>query len=158
MEPLDYPDTDPGPYTLVANTQGVEITHRMEWLLSRATGFFGVTNSFGGRFLSQEKPMAVFSQVLRQRGIAFIDDGQGAGRGGDLHRASAAVRIDGNLDSAAIDGQLLALEAQALQKGGAVGVGAGYPLTVTQVQSWAAAARDRGYALAPASALMTVRP
>lgn len=158
MEPLDYPDTDPGPYTLVANTQPVEITHRMEWLLSRATGYFGVINSFGGRFLSQEKPMQAFAQVLRQRGLAFIDDGQGAGRGGDLRRASAAVRIDGDLDSAAIDNQLLALEAQALQKGGAVGVGSGYPLTVSQVQAWATAVRDRGYALAPASALMTSRP
>jgi hypothetical protein len=29
---------------------------------------------------------------------------------------------------------------------------------VNQVQKWAVAVRDRGYALAPASALMTLKP
>ncbi len=158
MEPLDYPDTDPGPYTLTTSAQAGEIGHRMDWLMSRATGYFAVTNAFGARFLTQEKPMAAFNQVLRQRGVAFVDDGQAANRGGGVRRASAAVHIDADLDSAAIDKQLLALEAQALQSGGAVGTGAGYPLTVSQVQHWATAVRDRGYVLAPASALMALRP
>jgi polysaccharide deacetylase 2 family uncharacterized protein YibQ len=158
MEPLDYPDTDPGPYTLVANAQPLEIAHRMEWLMSRATGYFAVTNMMGARFLNQDKSMAVFNQALRQRGVAFIDDGQAAGRGGGLRRASAAVKIDTDLDGAAIDNQLLALEARALQSGAALGSGAAYPLTVAQIAKWATAVRDRGYALAPASALMTLKP
>jgi hypothetical protein len=158
MEPLDYPDTDPGPYTLATNAQPDEITHRLEWLMSRATGYFAVTNAYGARFLGQQRPMEVFAQTLRERGVAFIDDGQASSRGGNLHRASSGARIDGDLDSAAIDNQLLALEAQALQSGGAVGMGSAYPLTVTQVRQWAVAVRDRGYVLAPASALMTLRP
>jgi polysaccharide deacetylase 2 family uncharacterized protein YibQ len=158
MEPLDYPDTDPGPYTLAANAPPEEIARRLDWLMSRATGYFAVTNSFGARFLGKDKAMAAFDQALRQRGVAFVDDGQAASRGGALHRASAAVRIDAELDGAAIDNQLLALEAQALQSGGALGTGSAYPLTVAQVKQWAVAVRDRGYALAPASALMTLRP
>ena len=158
MEPLDYPDTDPGPYTLTTNAQPDEIAHRLEWLMSRATGYFAVTNAYGARFLGQQKPMEVFAQALRGRGVAFIDDGQASSRGGNLHRASAGARIDADLDSAAIDNQLLALEAQALQGGGAVGMGSAYPLTVTQVRQWATAVRDRGYVLAPASALMTLKP
>jgi polysaccharide deacetylase 2 family uncharacterized protein YibQ len=158
MEPLDYPDTDPGPYTLITNAQPDEITHRLEWLMSRATGYFAVTNAYGARFLGQQKPMQVFAQTLRERGVAFIDDGQAASRGGNLHRARSGARIDGDLDSAAIDNQLLALEAQALQSGGAVGMGTAYPLTMTQVREWATAVRERGYVLAPASALMTLRP
>ena len=158
MEPLDYPDTDPGPYTLTVNAQPVEISHRLEWLLSRATGYFGVTNMLGARFLGQDKPMAVFSQALRERGVAFIDDGQAASRGGGLHRATAGPVIDAALDSGAIDNQLLTLEANALQTGGALGSGSAYPLTVAQVVRWSAAVRDRGYALAPASALMALRP
>jgi polysaccharide deacetylase 2 family uncharacterized protein YibQ len=69
-----------------------------------------------------------------------------------------ASRIDADLDGAAIDNQLLTLEAQSLQTGGAIGAGSAYPMTVAQVQRWAVAVRDRGYALAPASALMTLRP
>jgi uncharacterized protein len=90
--------------------------------------------------------------------VAFIDDGQAAGRGGGLRRASMGPKIDADLDPAAIDNQLLSLEAVALQSGSALGTGAAYPLTVNQVQKWAVAVRDRGYALAPASALMTLRP
>jgi polysaccharide deacetylase 2 family uncharacterized protein YibQ len=158
MEPLDYPDTDPGPYTLMANASPVEISHRLDWLMSRAAGYFAVTNMQGGRFMTQNKAMDAFAQVLRQRGVAFIDDGQAASRGGGLHRASTSPPIDADLDSGAIDNALLMLEANALQSGGAIGLGSAYPLTVAQVAQWAVAVRDRGYALAPASALMALRP
>ncbi len=158
MEPLDYPDNDPGPYTLISSAQPEDIQHKLDWLMSRASGYFAVTNAFGSKFLSQERAMAPFAQTLRQRGVAFIDDGQAATRGGGLHRASLGPRIDGDLDADAIDNQLLSLEAMALQSGAAMGAGSGYPLTVAQVQKWAAAVRDRGYALAPASALMVLKP
>jgi hypothetical protein len=158
MEPLDYPDNDPGPYTLLSSAQPGEIQAKLDWLMSRATGYFAVTNAFGSRFLGQDRAMAPVIQTLRQRGVGFIDDGQAAGRGGGLHRASLGPRIDADLDSAAIDNQLLSLEAQALQSGVALGAGSAYPLTMSQVQKWAVAVRDRGYALAPASALMTLKP
>jgi uncharacterized protein len=158
MEPLDYPDNDPGPYTLLSSAQPGEIQAKLDWLMSRATGYFAVTNLFGSHFLSQDRVMAPVVQSLRQRGVGFIDDGQAAGRGGGLHRASMGPKIDADLDSSAIDNQLLSLEAIALQSGAALGTGSSYPLTVNQVQKWAVAVRDRGYALAPASALMTLRP
>lgn len=158
MEPLDYPDNDPGPYTLLSSAQPGEIQAKLDWLMSRATGYFAVTNAYGSRFLGKDKAMAPVVQTLRQRGVGFIDDGQAAGRGGGLHRASMGPKIDADLDSAAIDNQLLSLEAAALQSGSALGSGSAYPLTVTQVQKWAVAVRDRGYALAPASALMTLKP
>lgn len=158
MEPLDYPDNDPGPYTLLSNAQADDISHKLDWLMSRATGYFAVTNAFGSKFLSQDRAMAPFLQALRQRGVAFIDDGQAASRGSGLHRASIGPKIDADLDADAIDNQLLSLEALALQTGAAMGGGSAYPLTVAQVQKWAVAVRDRGYALAPASALMALKP
>jgi polysaccharide deacetylase 2 family uncharacterized protein YibQ len=158
MEPLDYPDTDPGPHTLLSNASPIDISHRLDWLMSRATGYFAMTNTLGARFIGQPAGMATFLQALRQRGVAFIDDGQASSLGGGLHRASMGARIDADLDGAAIDNQLLNLEAQSLQTGGAIGAGSAYPMTVAQVQRWAVAVRDRGYALAPASALMTLRP
>lgn len=158
MEPVDYPDADTGPYTLLAANPPQDIQNKLDWLMSRATGYFAVTNTAGGRFLSQDQAAGTFVQALRQRGVAFIDDGQAGGRGGGLHRATLGTQIDGDLDGEAIDGQLLSLEARALQTGSALGSGSAYPLTVAQVQRWAAAVRDRGYALAPASALMSLRP
>ncbi|MDP3490161.1 MAG: divergent polysaccharide deacetylase family protein [Phenylobacterium sp.] len=153
MEPLDYPDNDPGPYTLLASSGPAETSRRLEWLLSRGTGYFGLTNYLGSRFLSSDPAMAAFTTVLKTRGLAFIDDGQAAGRGLGVPRASAGRIIDEQLSGEAIDQQLLALEAQALQNGQALGSGFAYPLTISQVAKWAQVVESRGYQLAPASAL-----
>jgi polysaccharide deacetylase 2 family uncharacterized protein YibQ len=157
MEPLDYPDNDPGPYTLMANAQGPETVRKLEWLLSRATGYFGVTNYLGSRFMASDSAMSAFAGALRGRGLAFIDDGQAAHRGSGPPRASADKIIDDQLAGEAIDQQLLSLEAGALQHGQALGSGFAYPVTLSQVAHWAESVETRGYQLAPASALMSRR-
>jgi hypothetical protein len=78
MEPLDYPENDPGPYTLLAQARPEETTKRLEWLLSRATGYFGVTNYLGGKFLKSEEALNPFVGALKARGLAFLDDGSAA--------------------------------------------------------------------------------
>ena len=154
MEPMDYPENDPGPYTLLAQSQAGEIDKRMEWLLSRAQGYFGVTNYLGGRFLASDAGVAAFSGTLKKRGLAFVDDGQAkAGSPGGPPRASADRVVDDQLSPEAIDRQLLALEAAALQRGQALGSGFAYPVTVQQISRWADGLDRRGYQLAPASAM-----
>jgi len=158
MEPIDYPDNDPGPFTLMASDAAPETVRRLEWLLSRATGYFGVTNYLGGRFLASDKGMAAFLGSLRQRGLAFVDDGSAAKRGGGgAPRASADRIVDDQLDADAISKQLLALEAASVRNGAALGSGFAYPLTLQQVAQWANGLEQRGYSLAPASAVMTRR-
>jgi hypothetical protein len=157
MEPNDYPDNDPGPYTLMANSPASATTQRLDWLLSRAVGYFGVTNYLGSKFVTSDVGMNALAADLRQRGLAFLDDGSAAKRGGGLPRASADRVVDDQLDSDAIDKQLLALEASALQNGQALGAGFAYPITLTQVKAWAAGLAQRGYQLAPASALTVKR-
>jgi hypothetical protein len=156
MEPKDYPDNDPGPYTLLADGAPQETTQRLEWLLSRASGYFGVTNYLGSKFVQSPTAMNVFETDLRQRGLAFIDDGSAAKVGGGVPRASADRIIDDQLDGAAIEAQLTALETQAQRSGQAMGSGFAYPITLAEAQRWAAGLGARGIQLAPASAL-TVR-
>jgi polysaccharide deacetylase 2 family uncharacterized protein YibQ len=153
MEPVDYPDNDPGPYTLMADAQAPETAKKLEWILSRATGYFGLTNYLGSRFLDSDGAYNGFAAAARGRGLGFIDDGSAARRGGDLPRASAERVIDDQLSKEAIDQQLLALEAGALQRGQALGAGFAYPVTLEKVARWAQSVEDRGYQLAPASAL-----
>ncbi len=157
MEPVDYPDNDPGPYTLMATAQGPETVKKLEWLLSRATGYFGVTNYLGSRFMASDSAMTAFTGALRGRGLAFLDDGSAAKRGGGLPRASADRIIDDQLSIDSIDQQLLALEAGALQHGQALGSGFAYPVTLAQVAAWTQSVESRGYQLAPASALTARR-
>ena len=158
MEPNDYPDNDPGPFTLMAGAQPQETIGRLEWLMSRATGYFGLTNYLGSKFVATDKAMAAFMLGIRKHGLAFIDDGSAArDSGGGAPRASADRVIDDQLASDAIDQQLLALEASALQNGQSLGSGFAYPITLDEVNRWAQGLPQRGYQLAPASALMTRR-
>jgi uncharacterized protein len=157
MEPADYPNNDPGPYTLLTTSKPAETVQRLDWLLSRATGYFGVTNYLGSRFVTSDPAMATFAGDLRQRGLAFVDDGSAARRGGGIPRASADLVVDDQLAGDAIDKQLAALEAAALQHGQALGSGFAYPITLDEVGRWAAGLGARGYQLAPASAVMARR-
>ncbi|HEX5262358.1 MAG TPA: divergent polysaccharide deacetylase family protein [Phenylobacterium sp.] len=154
MEPIDYPDNDPGPYTLMAGAQGQETVQKLEWILSRAAGYFGVTNYLGSRFLASDSAYQAFASAVRGRGVAFVDDGAAARRAGGMPRASAERVIDDQLNPAAIDQQLLALESGALQRGQALGSGFAYPVTLEKVSQWARALDQRGFQLAPASALV----
>jgi polysaccharide deacetylase 2 family uncharacterized protein YibQ len=154
MEPLDYPNNDPGPYTLLAAAKPEETVKRLEWLMSRATGYFAVTNYLGGRFLTAENGMNAFLGAVKARGLGFVDDGSAPKRAGaGLPRASADAVVDDQLSSEAIDRQLLALEAAALQRGQALGAGFAYPLTLETVIRWAQGLPGRGYQLAPVSAV-----
>jgi polysaccharide deacetylase 2 family uncharacterized protein YibQ len=157
MEPTGYPDNDPGPQTLLSNGSAEDIQAKMDWLLGRATGYFGVTNYLGDRFVTSDAGTSAFLAILRQRGLAFMDDGSARRRPGAWARASADRVIDQQQTPAAIVAQLNALEALAKSRGSALGTGFSYPVTVEAAARWTAGLEARGLQLAPASA-MTQRP
>ena len=153
MEPADYPANDPGPYTLIAANRPEDTVRKLEWLMSRATGYFGLSNYLGARFVESDAAMNTFNAALKARGLAFVDDGLAARRGGSIPRASADRVIDDELSAAAIDAQLRALETGASARGQSMGSGFAYPVTINQVRTWANGLSARGLQLAPASAL-----
>ena len=155
MEPLDYPANDPGPYTLMANASPAETARKLEYLLARAAGYFAVSNYMGGRFMASEPAMGGLINGLKARGVGYLDDGSVPRRGGGgTPRSSADAVVDEQPSGEAIDQQLAKLEAQATQKGQALGIGFAYGVTLDKVTRWAAALQARGYQLAPASAVM----
>lgn len=157
MEPTGYPENDPGPYTLLSSGGADDVEAKLDWLLGRATGYFGVTNYLGDRFATSDEGMGAMLAVLRQRGVAFLDDGSMRRKPGAFARASADRIIDEQQSPAAIMGQLNALEAAAKTRGAALGTGFSYPVTVEAAARWTAGLEARGLQLAPASA-MTRRP
>lgn len=164
MEPFDYPNNDPGPHTLLADGSVEENERRLAWVLSRSSGYFGVTNYLGARFSASESALTSVLRSLESRGIAFLHDGAGrrrtietAANGVDVEYAIADRILDENPTPASIDERLLALEALALQNGSALGTGFAYPATVEQIAYWAEGLESRGYQLAPPSAVMARR-
>lgn len=164
MEPFDYPNNDPGPHTLLADASEAENMRRLHWLLSRASGYFGVTNYLGARFASSDAALGRVYGELNRRGLTIFHDG--AGRSGAATTAASRVRahvsladrvLDADPSARAIDARLLELEALALQNGNALGSGFAYPVTVTALQGWAEGLERRGYRLAPASHVAAVR-
>jgi polysaccharide deacetylase 2 family uncharacterized protein YibQ len=153
MEPSDYPDNDTGPYTLLAGADVDEMDRRLDWLLGRATGYYGVSNYFGAAFFASDTSMTPFMQRLRSRGLAFIDDGQARSRQGAYARASANRVIDEDPSPAAILASLNGLEAAARSGGQAMGTGLLFPSTVATAVRWVQGLNDRGVQLAPASAM-----
>ncbi|HEY3814321.1 MAG TPA: divergent polysaccharide deacetylase family protein [Caulobacteraceae bacterium] len=153
MEPADYPDNDPGPYTLLSTASPQDTARRLDWLLSRATGYFAVTNYLGGKFVTSDQGMGAFLGELKARGVGFIDDGSARRRGGGYARGSADAVIDDQLSAEAIAGQLSNLEQTARVKGQALGSGFAYPVTVEVAARWIDGLKARGLQLAPASAI-----
>lgn len=153
MEPEDYPQNDTGPYTLLAGSDIDELDRRMNWLLGRATGYYGVSNYLGAAFFASDASMTPFMQRLRSRGLAFIDDGQARSRQGAYARASANRIIDEAQDAASILAALNGLEASARANGQALGTGYGFAVTVATAVRWTQGLNERGIQLAPASSL-----
>lgn len=164
MEPFDYPNNDPGPHTLLADGSAEENGRRLAWLLSRTTGYFGVTNYLGARFSASQDALRLLFSTLEHRGVAFLHDGAGrrssieaAANATDIEYAIADRILDEDPTPESIDERLLALEALAIQNGAALGTGFAYPATVEQIAAWAANLDLRGYQLAPPSAVMARR-
>jgi polysaccharide deacetylase 2 family uncharacterized protein YibQ len=163
MEPFDM-DEDTGPQTLLAGLDPKSNVSRLEFLLGRAVGYFAVMNYQGAKFSASQSAAPPVVKALKERGLGMVGNGLGlrsalgaeAAKQG-LPFTSADRVLDIRRDASAIDDQLLNLEALALQNGSALGAGFAYPVTIEQIKFWADSLGDRGYQLAPASAVMDQR-
>src|SRR5690606_10231817 len=115
-----------------------DVSVKLDWLLSRAVGFYGVSNYLGDRFATSDTATSALMGQLRQRGLAFVDDGSLQGRPGAFARASADRIVDEEQSPAAILRQLHALEIQAKTDGAAFGSGFSYPVTIEVASRWVA--------------------
>jgi polysaccharide deacetylase 2 family uncharacterized protein YibQ len=162
MEPYDFPDSDPGPHTLRSGAGEDANTERLVWALTRFSGYAGVTNLLGGRFMSDASSLEPMLTYLARRGLMFYDNGQTAHSAAPdvasrvgVPFAQADSSIDTIQTAAEIDRRLSALENVARTRGSAAGSGVLYPVTIERVKSWAQGLAGRGFVLVPASAIVT---
>jgi uncharacterized protein len=157
MEPLGYPEINPGPHTLLL-AMSQETLDNLAWFMGRFAGYVGVMNYMGAQLIANAQALAPIMAELARRGLVFLDDGsfarsqaEDAGRAAGMAVKRAHVMIDGDATEAATREALQRLEAQAAREGLAVGVGSGLPSTIKSVAAWAVAAKSRGVVLVPVS-------
>ena len=163
MEPFDYPNSDPGPHTLLTGVTARKNLDRLFWLMARTGGYMGMVNNMGARFTASANDMAPFMEELGTRGIAYLDDGSS---NRSLSRqlaianrvpfARASFVLDQNPSRSAILDQLQSLLETARQEGQAIGIVSALPISINTVISWVARLEDEGVELVPLSALMKV--
>lgn len=160
MEPVDYPRQDPGPYTLLTSLSPKENLERLELVLSRVSGYVGVTGMMGSRFTASQTNLIPVLDELKKRGLMFVDARSSAqsvagslAQSMGLPHVAADDRLDADPTRDAVDRELQTLETVARRDASALGIGFIYPVTLERVALWAGTLEAKGIALAPASAL-----
>lgn len=161
MEPLAYPQEDPGPNALLASLGPIENARRLEFLLGRADGYVGVASYMGSRFEGSAELIEPVLRTLADRGLLFLANRSGPStevpalaKTLDLPWISNDRFLDTEATRVAIDGRLQQLERVARTHQGAIAIGLGYPVTIERVGAWAETLGAKGITLAPASALV----
>ena len=164
MEPIDYPRSDPGPNTLLTNVPIDQNLRRLGWILSRATGYVGVSIYMGSGMVSKPRALSPILSELKTRGLMLVDTRENPlGHATDLAKemdltvAVGDALIDRDLAASQIDKQLADLEQRARDRGAAIAVGRPFPVTVNRLKAWTASLNAKGIALAPVSALPAVQ-
>lgn len=160
MEPADYPRSDPGPHTLLTSVPIDQNLRRLGWILSRGTGYVGVSIYMGSGLVTKPRVLSPILSEIKTRGLMVVDTKENpVGVTEDLARelklavAVSDALIDRELAADQIDRQLAEVEARARRYGSAVAVARPYPVTINRLKAWTASLGSKGIALAPVSAL-----
>lgn len=161
MEPRNYPRNDPGPFGLLTALDAEQNKRRLDWVLSRMTGYVGVTNYMGDRFTANKSAMRPVLREMERRGLMFLDSMQTASSVGPktaenlrLPFAQNDKVIDRTVSRTAIDANLAEIERIAKARGSAVALAHPYPITIRRLQRWMADLDEKGLVLAPISAVV----
>jgi uncharacterized protein len=159
LEPIGFPAANPGPRTLLADAGTGENLESLHWHMSRFSGYVGLVNYMGGRFLSNAEVVTPFLKEIRKRGLVFVEDGslpltatESVSRSTQTETRKAHTVIDADPNPKSIEAALQLLEQEAQQNGFAIGTGSGLEVTIETVSEWAKQAADRGIILVPVTA------
>lgn len=143
MEPLSYPEADPGPEALFTTMNATELTARLTRNLARLSGAIGMNNHMGSRFTADPEGMAVVMAVLKKHGLFFLDSvttpdtvGREAAAEANLPYYRRQVFLDNVLEVETIAHQLSKAQRLAASSGIALAIGHPHPETVRALSRW----------------------
>ncbi len=166
MEPVGFPNLDPGPHTLLTTLEEDENLERLDWILDRGTSDVGVAALMGSRFITSGDHLFPVLKEIKRRGLLFLDNRSISGSAAASIARQLGMPLlvnDRAIDEAqasriAIDARLTQVERLALTNGTAVAMGQPYPVTIERLRDWTALLGARGFALVPITALVPEAP
>lgn len=152
-----------GAAALLTSRSPEENLQRLDWLMTRFPGYFAATNYMGAKFSADRDSLAPVLAKLRESGVAYVDD-TGAARAA-AKESGAAVAVVNRIIPAAPDDasrgavrrELRALEKIAERDGAALGKTYAYAVTLEEIEAWLGEFEEKGFAPAPASAVLQKR-
>ncbi|MEM6492183.1 MAG: divergent polysaccharide deacetylase family protein, partial [Pseudomonadota bacterium] len=151
---------NPGAQALWLGDDAAAIRKKLMTALDAVPGAVGMNNHMGSLLTASAAHMGVVADVLRARGLIFLDSRTGpraiaaevaAARGGAW--AARDVFLDDDARRSAIDRQLRAAERLAHRRGYAVAIGHPYDDTIAALRAFLPAARRRGIKLVSIEAI-----
>ena len=148
-----------GPATLLTSRDEAQNLQRLDWILSRAEGYFGVTNYLGAHFSADRAAVDPVLARVAAAGLAYVDDtGALKGRkGGGVAIVSRLIDPGFGAEKTRTARDLESLEKYAARSGEALGKTYVNADTLDALVDWAGGLGSRGVALAPASAVLAMR-
>ena len=73
MEPVEYPEVNPGPGTLLSSMTPDELINQLEENLNTMPRVKGINNHMGSKLTAESTQMYQIFSVLKHRGLYFID-------------------------------------------------------------------------------------
>lgn len=163
MEPSDYPRNDPGPNGLMLANSAEENIERLNWTLSRATGYVGIFNFMGSRFSVEKNALKPILRQLKNRGLFMLDTRASefsvmAPTAQEVGLAYTAVDVapDAEPNRGYIDRQLTKLTELAIKNKRAVAIVRPFPITMLRLKRWISRLDAKKVVLAPLSSVIRV--
>lgn len=152
---------DPGPHALRTGFDRDKILGEMTWMLDRFDGYVGVNNHMGSKFTSDPERMQVVMEVMKSRGLLFLDSktsaksvGFSMARQYDVPALERDVFIDDADDATKIAEMLARTEKVAINQGFAIAIGHPRDLTLEALQKWIPAIQAKGFVLVPVTDIL----
>ncbi len=161
MEPTDFPKSDPGPYALYSSLDVLQNTKKLDWILSRTTGYIGLIGYQGSKFLTSDSNVRNLAAQFKKRGLLYMDSFYSPVNAAPKMMRQNEVpylRMTLDLDSPPgrinVSRKLKELEAAAIANGSAIAVARPYKTTIKRIKIWAEElAEKKKVALVPVSSI-----
>ena len=158
MEPIGYPQINPGKNTLITAATAEENIKSLHWTMGRMTNYVGMMNYLGAKLNADPEALRAPLSEVATRGLLYLDDGSAfSSTAGKVAKQVSLPFVQGNIiiddgrTARDIDKNLAALEKLARRNGKAVGIASAFPLSVRQITGWIKKARKRGIEFVPIS-------